>query len=81
MLGMTYLKFVVSTAEDIQDVDRAVAEYRAAGFGGPVYVMPVGGVESVYNLNTKHVADLAMQRGYRYSPRLQVDIWRNAWGT
>jgi 6-pyruvoyltetrahydropterin 2'-reductase len=81
MLGMTYLKFVVSTVEDIQDVDRAVAEYRAAGFGGPVYVMPVGGVESVYNLNTKHVADLAMQRGYRYSPRLQVDIWRNAWGT
>jgi hypothetical protein len=35
----------------------------------------------VYNLNTQQVAKLALDRGYRYSPRLQVDIWRNAWGT
>lgn len=80
-LGMTYLKFVIATPQDLEDADRAVEQYRAAGFAGPVYVMPVGGVESVYNLNTQKVAELAMQRGYRYSPRLQVDIWRNAWGT
>lgn len=80
-LGMTYLKFVVATEQDVEDADRAVQEFRGAGFSGPIYLMPVGGVPQVYNLNTQQVARLAMQRGWRYSPRLQVDIWRNAWGT
>lgn len=80
-VGMTYLKFVVGNEQDLRDVDRAVEEFRSAGFGGPVYLMPIGGVPGVYNLNTQEVAKLAMKRGYRYSPRLQVDIWRNAWGT
>jgi 7-carboxy-7-deazaguanine synthase len=81
MIGHTYLKFVVATAEDVSDAERAVAEFREAGFGGPVYLMPMGGVPQVYNLNTQQVAEMAMARGWRYSPRLQVDIWRNAWGT
>lgn len=80
-VGFTYLKFVVATQQDLKDVDRAVEEYRHAGFRGPVYLMPVGGVADVYNLNTQEVARLAMHRGFRYSPRLQVDLWRNAWGT
>jgi 7-carboxy-7-deazaguanine synthase len=78
---MTYLKFVVGNEQDLRDVDRAVEEFRSAGFGGPVYLRPIGGVPGVYNLNTQQVATLAMRRGYRYSPRLQVDLWRNAWGT
>lgn len=80
-VGNAYLKFVVSTMDDVLEVEKAVAEYQAAGFTGPVYLMPVGGTVDTYNLNTKQVAQLAMERGYRYSPRLQVDIWRNAWGT
>jgi organic radical activating enzyme len=80
-VGNAYLKFVVATMEDVAEVDKAVAEYRLAGFTGPTYLMPVGGVDDIYNLNTKQVAQLAMDKGYRYSPRLQVDIWRNAWGT
>lgn len=80
-VGNAYLKFVVATMEDVEEVDKAVKEYRLAGFTGPTYLMPVGGVDDIYNLNTKQVAQLAMDRGYRYSPRLQVDIWRNAWGT
>ena len=80
-LGYTYLKFVVSTEDDVNDVDRAVAEYREAGFRGPVYLMPIGGLPEDYHLNTAQVAELSMKKAYRYSPRLQVDIWRNAWGT
>jgi len=81
MVGYTYLKFVVATRQDVEDAERAVAEYREAGFGGPVYLMPAGGVPQVYNLNVQEVARLALERGWRYSPRLQVDIWRNEWGT
>ena len=76
MIGYTYLKFVVATRKDVEDADRAVAEFREAGFGGPIYLMPLGGVPQVYNLNTQEVARLAMERGWRYSPRLQVDICR-----
>jgi 7-carboxy-7-deazaguanine synthase len=81
LYGEVYLKFVVATAADVADAERAVAEYRKANVHCPVYLMPVGGVPQVYNLNTQQVAQLALERGWRYSPRLQVDIWRNAWGT
>ncbi len=81
LLGFTYLKFVVTGEEDSEEIEDAVSAYRKAGFKGPVYLMPVGGVESVYSLNNKRVAELAMARGYRYSDRLQVPLFKNAWGT
>lgn len=79
--GTTYLKFVIATEQDVADAERAVEEYRAAGFTGHVYLMPVGGVESVYALNNRNVADQAMRQGWRYSDRLQVPLFKNEWGT
>jgi organic radical activating enzyme len=79
--GTVYLKFVISTEQDFQDAKRAVEEYRQAGFTGHVYLMPVGGVESVYALNNKAVAIMAMDHGWRYSDRLQVPLFKNEWGT
>ena len=78
--GTTYLKFVVEKPSDFDEVDQAVSEYRRAGFTGVIYIMPVGGVVSVYNGNKFNVADEAMLRGYYYSPRLHVDLWGNSWG-
>jgi organic radical activating enzyme len=80
-VGYVYLKFVVATEEDLKDAERAVEEFRKAGFKGPVYVMPVGGVERVYNLNNRAVAEMAMRKGWRYSDRLQVPLFKNEWGT
>jgi len=80
-VGTTYLKFVVASEQDIADAECAVDAYRAAGFTGHVYIMPVGGVESVYTLNAKNVALAAMKRGWRYSDRLQVPLFKNEWGT
>jgi len=79
--GTAYLKFVVATEKDIEDAERAVEQYRAAGFTGHIYLMPIGGVESVYTLNAKSVALAAMKRGWRYSDRLQVPLFKNEWGT
>lgn len=79
--GYVYLKFVVATNEDVDDALKAVKEYRDAGFEGPVYLMPVGGVENVYTLNNRRVAELAMRNGLRYSDRLQVPLFKNEWGT
>lgn len=76
-----YLKFVVCDDVDVAEVDRAVAEYRSAGLEAPVYLMPVGGTTDSYFKNGRQVAELALEKGYRYSPRLHVDVFGNAWGT
>ena len=80
-VGYTYLKFVVATEQDVNDAECAVGAYRAAGFTGPVYIMPIGGVERVYTLNNRAVAEMAMRKGWRYSDRLQVPLFKNEWGT
>lgn len=80
-VGYAYLKFVIASEEDAAEAESAAQEYRKMGFHGPVYLMPVGGVESVYAMNNKNVALLAMKMGYRYSDRLQVPLFKNQWGT
>ena len=80
-VGTAYLKFVIATEQDFADAECAIAAYRRAGFKGHVYLMPVGGVESVYAMNNKNVAVLAMKHGLRYSDRLQVPLFKNEWGT
>ena len=81
LLGNTYLKFVVATKEDAEEAEQAVNEYRKSGFGGVVYIMPCGGTEEMYSLNNRSVAELAMKKGWRYSDRLQIPLFKNAWGT
>jgi hypothetical protein len=79
--GHVYLKFVIATQEDMDEVLEVTELYRREGFTGNVYVMPVGGVESVYSLNNRQVANFAMKNGLRYSDRLQVPLFKNEWGT
>ena len=76
-----YLKFVVATNEDFDEVTRAVEEYRKAGVNCPVYLMPLGGRSEEYSLNVKDVAEACMERGWRFTPRLHISLFGNAWGT
>ena len=76
-----YLKFVVSDRTDIDEAGRAVSEYRRAGLECPVYLMPLGGRSEEYNLNVQEVANLCMERGWRFTPRLHISLFGNAWGT
>ena len=82
---LTYFKWVVSNEDDYNDIVRAVEEYRAVlGYrmdSIPIYLMPAGGTTKIYDTNERWVADLAMRNGWRYTPRLQVQLWKNAWGT
>jgi len=79
--GTVYLKFVVAKESDMRDVIMFVNQYRECGWNGEVYLMPCGGDQDMYNINATEVAKLAMVYGMRYSPRLQVDLWKNEWGT
>ncbi len=76
-----YFKFVVADETDMAEVDNAVREYQHKGIGAPTYCMPVGGCEAEYMENRSKVAEACLKRGYRYSPRLHVDLFGNNWGT
>ena len=76
-----YFKFVVADRSDDDEVTRAVQQYRDAGLECPVYLMPMGGRSEEYTLNVKEVAELCMERGWRFTPRLHISLFGNAWGT
>ena len=76
-----YLKFVVASQDDFDEVTRAVEAYRDAGVQCPVYLMPLGGRSEEYSLNVKDVAEACMERGWRFTPRLHISLFGNAWGT
>jgi organic radical activating enzyme len=80
-VGYTYLKFVIASEEDAAEALEVIGIYRAAGFKGPAYLMPIGGVEKVYGMNNRNVAAFAIKHGLRYSDRLQVPLFKNEWGT
>jgi len=76
-----YLKFVVATQSDFDEVKKAVDAYRGAGVECPVYLMPLGGRSEEYVLNVKDVAEACMAEGWRFTPRLHISLFGNAWGT
>ena len=76
-----YLKFVVATQGDFEEVEKAVDAYRSAGVECPVYLMPLGGRSEEYALNVKDVAEACMEKGWRFTPRLHISLFGNAWGT
>ncbi len=76
-----YFKFVVATKDDFAEVERAVSAYQSAGLQCPVYLMPMGGRSEEYNLNVKEVAEACMEKGWRFTPRLHISLFGNAWGT
>ena len=76
-----YLKFVVADKHDVDEVTKAVQEYSEVGVDVPVYLMPLGGRSEEYNLTYPEVANIAMERGYRFTPRLHISLFGNAWGT
>ena len=76
-----YLKFVVADRMDIEEAERAVEEYRAEGVECPVYLMPLGGRSEEYNLNVQEVANICMEKGWRFTPRLHISLFGYAWGT
>ena len=76
-----YFKFVVATQDDFDEVKKAVDTYRSSGVECPVYLMPLGGRSEEYSLNVKDVAEACMAEGWRFTPRLHISLFGNAWGT
>lgn len=71
-------KFVVSRRADLTEIDKLTAEFDIPH--DRIMLMPAGAARADLEVTAERVAELAMETGYRYSPRLHVDIWNQATG-
>ncbi|RZV08687.1 7-carboxy-7-deazaguanine synthase [Natrinema hispanicum] len=76
------LKFVVTDADDMPEILELLADLRAAAdvpiSDEDVLLMPEGATRERLADTRSRVADLAMEYGFRYTPRLHVDLWNDA---
>ena len=81
----TQLKFVVTDETDLPEIINLVDRVRAATAtivsDDDVLLMPEGMTREQLDGMRSEVAELAMENGYRYTPRLHVDLWNDAPGT
>lgn len=79
------LKFVVTDREDIDEITDLVDELREVSSArirdDDVLLMPEGTTRERLAETRDLTAELAMKYGYRYTPRLHVDLWNDAAGT
>ncbi|QLH84536.1 7-carboxy-7-deazaguanine synthase QueE [Halosimplex pelagicum] len=81
----TQLKFVVTGRDDLAEIERLVERVREAATvtvaDSDVLLMPEGQTRERLDETREAVAELATEYGYRYTPRLHVDLWNDAPGT
>lgn len=76
------LKYVVDGSDEAwDDVARATSTFRAAGIEWEVMIMPVGATLDRLNETQAAICEGAIERGYRFTPRLHVWLFDNAPGT
>ena len=77
------LKFVVTGPEDMEEINELITSLRSTTSvpNSNVLLMPEGRTKTDLNQTRGIVADLAMEYGYVYTPRLHVDLWNDAPGT
>jgi len=78
------LKFVVTGEADMAEINDVVGRIRGASetviHDSDVHLMPEGMTSERLAETRSVTADLAMEHGYRYTPRLHVNLWEDAPG-
>jgi 7-carboxy-7-deazaguanine synthase len=67
------LKFVIATPEDLDEVELICQELEAPR--PVVLLMPEGTKREIVQERGVWLAEICKQKGYRYSPRLHIDLW------
>jgi 7-carboxy-7-deazaguanine synthase len=79
------LKFVVTERDDMEEIQRLLSELRGCTTAtirdSDVLLMPEGTTREALSETRDLTAELALEHGYRYTPRLHVDLWNDAPGT
>lgn len=77
----SFFKWVISGPDDLTDALAMKTSYGDYGIELPIYLMPAGGTQQTYEKNALWVAEACKKYGFRYSPRIQVILWKNGWAT
>ena len=72
------LKFVVSSAGDLDEIGAILQETGADR--SRVLLMAEGTDAATIRERAKWIAEIAKREGFRYSPRLHIDLWGNQRG-
>lgn len=72
------LKFVAMQPADLDEIEKIVGETGAEP--QHVILMPEGTTQETLRDRARWLVDLCKRHGYRYSPRLHIDIWGNQRG-
>jgi len=76
------LKFVMGPhKEQWEEMEDVISQFRAAGVGWDVWVMPVGARVEEQEATAGDVAKIAFERGYSVSARVHTYLFGNAIGT
>ena len=79
------LKFVITGRDDMAEIESLIERVREATSttvpDEDVLLMPEGMTREELDAKRNNIAELAMEYGYRYTPRLHVDLWNDAPGT
>jgi len=67
------LKFVVAQPEDLAEIEAIRADIKAPASG--IILMPEGTRQDEIQKRALWLAEICKQNGYRYSPRLHIDLW------
>ena len=73
------LKFVVETEPDLVEIQQLQQEMQIPS--STIVLMPQGITSDQIQGKQNWMVEICKQHGYRYSPRLQVDIWGDKRGT
>ncbi|MGI8745991.1 MAG: 7-carboxy-7-deazaguanine synthase QueE [Bryobacteraceae bacterium] len=72
------LKFVIESAEDLTEAHAMLDEIHADR--SRVILMPEGTDPDTLRMRSRDLVEICKSEGFRYSPRLHIDLWGNRRG-
>ena len=75
------LKFVVADESDLEEIEAMVGELGEPIPKAKILLMPEGTSPEVLRARTTWLAELCKSRGYRFAPRLHIELYGNRRGT
>ena len=75
------LKFVVAQVADVDEIEGMLAQLGGAIPRSKVLLMPEGTTVEALRAKTGWLGELCKVRGYRYAPRLHIELYGNKRGT
>lgn len=75
------LKFVVATAGDVAEIEVMLRELAVPILPAKILLMPEGTSSEILRERASWLSELCKTRGYRYAPRLHIELYGNRRGT